>query len=31
MNNMIVGEELHKQKAIKDKEQALIEVNELGQ
>jgi hypothetical protein len=31
MKNTIIGEEFHKQKAKKDKEQADIEVNELRQ
>jgi hypothetical protein len=31
MKNMIAREELHRQKAKKDKEQVVIEVNELRQ
>ncbi len=31
MKNMIAGEEFYKQKVEKDKEQAIIEVNELKQ
>jgi hypothetical protein len=31
MENMIAGEELHRQKAKKDKEQVVIKVNQLRQ
>ncbi len=31
MKNMIIGEELYRQKAKKDKEQEIVKVNELRQ